>query len=295
MGQLGALLARQPLVPYIRESDFAVRRPWKMPARRLLDYLLLYIQEGECRIEADGTEYVCAGGEFCLIQPGSLLLLEGVTSTITPFAHLDLFYNPLREQSFPTRAGQVDLTEYKELMQPRLNDLEDVRVPVRFTPAQPVRFRDTMLRMIASWQRSDPLSRLEAQHDATELILTVLREHGGQEKQAASAEPTLNWITSYFSFNLSEPLSVEQMAGRAHLSPSRFSAVFKERFGVPPHKYLLQLRIQHAGELLKTTGLGLQDIAAYCGFADIHHFSKAFKRSTGLSPGAYREAQRTRD
>jgi len=295
MGQLGALLARQPLVPYIRESDFAVRRPWKMPARRLLDYLLLYIQEGECRIEADGTEYVCTGGEFCLIQPGSLLLLEGVTSTITPFAHLDLFYNPLREQSFPTRAGQVDLTEYKELMQPRLNDLEDVRVPVRFTPAQPVRFRDTMLRMIASWQRSDPLSRLEAQHDATELILTVLREHGGQEKQAASAEPTLNWITSYFSFNLSEPLSVEQMAGRAHLSPSRFSAVFKERFGVPPHKYLLQLRIQHAGELLKTTGLGLQDIAAYCGFADIHHFSKAFKRSTGLSPGAYREAQRTRD
>jgi transcriptional regulator GlxA family with amidase domain len=57
---------------------------------------------------------------------------------------------------------------------------------------------------------------------------------------------------------------------------------------MPPHRYLLELRIKHAKELLATTGLNLQEIAAYCGFADIHHFSKAFKKAIGLPPGEFR-------
>jgi transcriptional regulator GlxA family with amidase domain len=52
----------------------------------------------------------------------------------------------------------------------------------------------------------------------------------------------------------------------------------------------LRLRIEHAQELLRTTDLLQRDIAAYCGFADVHHFSKAFKRITQLPPGAYRTA-----
>jgi len=52
----------------------------------------------------------------------------------------------------------------------------------------------------------------------------------------------------------------------------------------------LRLRIEHAQELLHTTDLPQRDIAEYCGFADIHHLSKAFKRIPRLPPGAYRTA-----
>jgi transcriptional regulator GlxA family with amidase domain len=52
----------------------------------------------------------------------------------------------------------------------------------------------------------------------------------------------------------------------------------------------LRLRIEQAQELLRTTDLPQRDIAEYYGFADIHHFSKAFKRITRLPPGAYRTA-----
>jgi hypothetical protein len=52
----------------------------------------------------------------------------------------------------------------------------------------------------------------------------------------------------------------------------------------------LRLRIEHARELLRTTDLPQRDIAQYCGFADVHHFSKAFKRLTRLPPGAHRTA-----
>ena len=55
-----------PVVPYIREADFAIRRPWYTPPRRLLDYLLLYVQEGECQVVVEGDELLLSSGDFCL-------------------------------------------------------------------------------------------------------------------------------------------------------------------------------------------------------------------------------------
>jgi transcriptional regulator GlxA family with amidase domain len=52
----------------------------------------------------------------------------------------------------------------------------------------------------------------------------------------------------------------------------------------------IHLRIEHAQSLLTTTDRPLRDIADACGFADVHHFSKAFKRLAHVSPGAYRRA-----
>ncbi len=101
---------------------------------------------------------------------------------------------------------------------------------------------------------------------------------------------SLGWVPAYLSYHLGEPLSVADMAARARLSPSRFATVFREDFGLSPHQYFLRLRIEHAQELLRTTDLPQRDIAEYCGFADVHHFSKAFKRITQLSPGDYRTA-----
>jgi hypothetical protein len=51
---LNALLSKQPVVPFIRESDFAVRKPWNVARRRLLDYLLFFVQEGHCAVECNG-------------------------------------------------------------------------------------------------------------------------------------------------------------------------------------------------------------------------------------------------
>ena len=92
------------------------------------------------------------------------------------------------------------------------------------------------------------------------------------------------------SLHLSEPLSVADMAGRAGLSPSRFSRVFRDRFGNPPHRFLLHLRVQRAQDLLQHTGLTMRQVSAQCGFSDVHHFAKTFKKVSGQTPGAYRRA-----
>jgi transcriptional regulator GlxA family with amidase domain len=184
----------------------------------------------------------------------------------------------------------VDLAAFGHVIQPRLNELDGIYIPVKFTTSQPARFREVMLKMVGTWQLHDPMSQLEAQHLATELVLLLVKDYSEASSTAAQSPQSLNWITSYLSFHLSESLSVADMARRANLSPTRFSAVFRQRFGLSPHQYLLHLRIQHAQDLLKSTDLPLQHVAEYSGFADVHHFSKAFKKVTKITPGAFRRA-----
>ncbi|GHO74837.1 hypothetical protein KSD_26080 [Ktedonobacter sp. SOSP1-85] len=282
-------LLRQPIVPYIREADFAVRKPWRVPARRLLDYLIIYIQEGECVVHVEGRDYQCKPGDFCLVQPGDLLALEGMTDTITPFAHMDIFYHPEREQSFPTRPGQIDISAFRHLLQPRLNACPGVYVPVRFVPVQPAAFRETLLKMVGLWQQRDVVSQLEAQIAASELVLMLLKEQHDLREERQHELQSLNWVTSFLSLHLAETVSVADMAQRAGLSPSRFSALFRQRFGTSPHQFLLHLRVQHAQDLLRNTTLSQSQIASYCGFADLQHFAKMFKKITGFTPGSIRE------
>jgi AraC-like DNA-binding protein len=279
-----------PVVPYIREADFAIRKPWYTPPRRLLDYLLLYVQEGECQVVVEDEELLLGSGDFCLIQSNTLHSLRGLTETITPYVHLDIFYNPRREEGFPTRGGQVSLTSHSHLIQPRLRDLDWIDVPVRLQPNHPMQFRSMLLKMVEEWQNGDLFSRLEANHLAMTLLLSILKQYGRAPTVTSRQSHSLNWVSSYLSFHIGEPLSVADMARRANLSPSRFGVVFRQRFGLSPHQYFLRLRIEYAQELLRTTDLSQRDIAAYCGFADVHHFSKAFRRITQLPPGTYRSA-----
>jgi AraC-like DNA-binding protein len=279
-----------PVVPYIREADFAVRTPWYTPPRRLLDYLLLYVQEGECQVVVEGEQLLLGSGDFCLIQSNTLHSLRGLTETITPYVHLDIFYNPRREEGFPTRGGQVSLRSHSHLIQPRLSDLDWIGVPVQLHPYHPAQFRSTLLKMVEAWQSGDLLGRLDANHLAMTLLLSLFKQYGQAPAVTARQPHSLNWVPSYLSFHIGEPLSVADMARRANLSPSRFGVVFRRHFGLSPHQYFLRLRIEHAQELLRMTDLPQREIAEYCGFADVHHFSKAFKRITRLPPGAYRTA-----
>lgn len=279
--------------PYIRRADYGVRTKATLPLeRRLLDYQLFYVEEGTCFVRQDGKEYRFAPGDFGLLQPDtphSHHIPEG--GIIFPFLHLDLFYNPDRASSYPIPPGRTDLSALSRLIQPRLNDMPGVRIPVLFRPSRHTHFKDTLNKAIGLWSTLHPLEQAKANQLAAELVLELVglfsEEHSAADIQTPES---LNWITSYLMLHLNEPISVADMAERARLSRSRFSALFKRQYGCGPYDYLLRLRIRHAGELLKETKLTLGEIAYSCGFADLHHLSKAFKRHTGMAPGEYRAA-----
>ena len=84
------------------------------------------------------------------------------------------------------------------------------------------------------------------------------------------------------------PLRLEAMARLACLSPSRFSALFREALGMPPAAYQRQQRLNRAKSQLVHTDKPVAQIAREAGFPDPFHFSKTFRQAAGLAPRAYR-------
>jgi transcriptional regulator GlxA family with amidase domain len=83
-------------------------------------------------------------------------------------------------------------------------------------------------------------------------------------------------------------LALAVMARQAQRSVSHFSRAFKETFGCTPHAHLLRLRIEFAQKLMLSTRDPLTHIAFECGFADLSHLCKAFRREIGEPPSTWR-------
>ena len=87
---------------------------------------------------------------------------------------------------------------------------------------------------------------------------------------------------------LSADLAIEEYAALCGMSAGRFQHIFREALGIPPHRYLLRLRIGEAKELLSTTDLSVTEIARIVGFRDPLYFSRAFRRETARTPSDFR-------
>lgn len=83
--------------------------------------------------------------------------------------------------------------------------------------------------------------------------------------------------------------SPAKLAALVNLSPSRLHQLFKEETGVPPARYLRQLRMRRAKELLERTNLSVKQVMACVGLTDESHFVRDFKKTCGLTPARYRE------
>ena len=89
------------------------------------------------------------------------------------------------------------------------------------------------------------------------------------------------------------PWTLEELARESMSSRSNVAKQFALLVGQPPMQYLTQWRMQVAANLLTQSGAKLAAIGAEVGYDSEAAFSRAFKKATGLAPGAWREARRT--
>ena len=93
-------------------------------------------------------------------------------------------------------------------------------------------------------------------------------------------------IQDYLTANYAENTSLEQLSDLVNLKPLRLLRVFRKTFGLPPHAYLVQVRLTQAKKLL-ATGMSIAEVAAETGFSDQSHLHRHFKRIVGVTPGKY--------
>lgn len=91
-------------------------------------------------------------------------------------------------------------------------------------------------------------------------------------------------IISYMYDNMHTDISISDISSIAHLSNDYFSQLFKKNFLVSPIKFLNEMRIERAKELLEEYDLTIAEVASKVGFNDISYFNKTFKEIIGYSP-----------
>ena len=85
-------------------------------------------------------------------------------------------------------------------------------------------------------------------------------------------------------------ITIDEICEKVYLSNSYVISKFKEYYGVTPHQYLMDSKIKQATILLHDKNMNISEIALKLGFYDAYHFSKLFKKKTGLSPKKYRSS-----
>jgi AraC-like DNA-binding protein len=90
--------------------------------------------------------------------------------------------------------------------------------------------------------------------------------------------------------SLHQPLRLHDIAREACLSPFHFHRAFVRAFGITPHKYFTQYRLERAAHMLGLSERSVTDICLDSGFESLGSFSSLFRRRFGVSPSGYRIA-----
>lgn len=99
--------------------------------------------------------------------------------------------------------------------------------------------------------------------------------------QNASIERAVSEIHAHF---LDRDMYVKDLAALCHMKEVYFGRIFKKRFGVPPKQYVIQLKLNHACDLLRTERYTVTQVAELCNFSDVYFFSRLFKSHIGITP-----------
>ncbi len=137
----------------------------------------------------------------------------------------------------------------------------------------------------------------EVARDVARHMVVYHRRTGGQSQFSAllELEPKSDRIQTALTYakgNLNRPLSVDELAEVAHLSPRQFSRAFRAETGQSPAKAIENLRVEAARTMIETARHPIDVVARETGFADPERMRRAFIRTLGQPPQAIKRSAR---
>lgn len=120
----------------------------------------------------------------------------------------------------------------------------------------------------------------------SEVMVSVSAQSLKSDRPFPPAPGPVRELARYLDDHCADELSLEWMAERVALSPSHLVKVFRKHYGMTPHAYQINRRIQLGQRALKQ-GAPIADAALAAGFFDQPHFQRVFKRLVAATPGQY--------
>lgn len=155
-----------------------------------------------------------------------------------------------------------------------------------------------LLKQIENYRGEGIAAKLFYKSKVDEVVSLLLSRLMNQTKKANPAEVSrqdlkhLEVAASYLNDHYASDISLEQLAGFACMSVSKFKLVFKRIYGCSVTNYIQQRRLSHAECLLSETDLTIGQIAQSVGYSTSSRLASLLRESTGLTPAEYRKMAR---
>ena len=103
-----------------------------------------------------------------------------------------------------------------------------------------------------------------------------------------SPKRTIALVEQYIKDHYDQPLSLDLLAEKAFRTPHYLSSIFIQEKGIGINKYIKNVRMEKARELLKNTNMKISDICEQVGYASVSYFCRSFRNEYGVTPEQYR-------
>ncbi|MEN5034765.1 AraC family transcriptional regulator [Pseudomonas sp. TWI929] len=250
---------RDPALPFVEARRVGDGRQVCYAAHSHESFSIGVITGGRSTYQNGDQHIEVAAGTTVLMNPGVVHTCNPIAGE--PWSYLMLFVDVpwLQALGFalPMQTWSTSPTLYQWLLQV-FADLFDAGVP-------------------------DREGRLAALFEALPGLL------GGNAGMHDGGNPRLDAAAAFMRAHRTDPLSLEDICAACGLSRSYLIRAFRQRFGLTPHGYLLDQRVQLARAQLRQ-GRAIAEVAHEAGFADQAHLQRAFKQHLAATPGHYRNA-----
>ena len=138
-------------------------------------------------------------------------------------------------------------------------------------------------------QKADACNSPEQLWDIYEKAVMDFTQRVNENKSDVLMSEKIKISIDYILRHLHYDLSLKEIADNAGLSETYFSALFKKETGETVSEFIQKSRVKEAQSMIQYSEYSLNEIGQYLGFCSQSHFSKTFRKYTGMTPGQYRK------
>jgi len=283
---------------HLSSGQFVSDQPWIHTRRHLSSHVLLIGLEGTLHIAQGGVEYQMGPGQAMILfageeHHGCRVCEPGLSYYWCHFQARGPKYPLMGEEEARRRAERIQSRIYRfshsdKLICPEFFQCENVnRLIIQMKQLLHIANSDAYTRFAADYCLTGILIELSRQYvDAQKRVFGAQAQAQAERSQMKRFVEVLEWIRVHKQ----EPMSASGIAEKFGYNADYLSSLFRQHTGLSLVKYIHEIKIVQACEMLMNTDLSVRQVSHALGFQDEKYFSKLFKSYEGMTPGSYRAA-----
>ena len=255
--------------PWMWYDSIRYTAPYRAPMHCHPAWQLTASLKGEFHFLTREKDWVIRPGEWLLISPE---FMHSAGSPSQESLAMQIFFRRFSPDLLPEAAERFNLK--RGIMETGRSDVEA--------------FLKIAQEMQEKGTETSPTGKSYRIVLGLEFVLAALSDHLSRTADGHERNAVMECVMEFMEAHFAEPLCCADFAESVHLSPSRFSTLFREAAGCSPMHFFNTVRLAHAQTFL-LNGCSVEEASRLSGFSSAPYFCRCFRKHLGISPGGYRK------